>query len=153
MVEAPYNVVVIGGGIVGLAVALEITRRFPALRLLLVEKEDRVARHQSGPNSGVIHSGVYYRPGSLKARLCVQGASEMLRFCRDHGIAYEICGKAIVATQEPQRAALEELHRRAVANEVPNVRFLTAAELREFEPHAVGTAALLVPGTAITDYS
>ena len=148
-----YDVTIIGAGIVGLATAMDLASRFPHLRVLVLEKEPGVALHQTGHNSGVIHSGVYYRPGSLKARFCVQGASEMVRFCKDHGIPYEICGKVIVATQEPQRAALEELHRRAVANEVPNARFLTAAELREFEPHAVGTAALLVPGTAITNYS
>src|SRR5580693_3117617 len=93
-----YNVIIIGGGIVGLAVALEITQRFPHLRLLLLEKEDRVGRHQSGHNSGVIHSGVYYKPGSLKARLCVVGARAMVGFCREHGIPHEICGKVIVAT-------------------------------------------------------
>src|SRR6202020_3152048 len=98
MTESRYNVVVIGGGVVGLGVALEITRRFPRLRLLVVEKEDGVARHQSGHNSGVIHSGIYYKPGSLKARLCVTGAAAMVEFCRAHGVAHNVCGKVIVAT-------------------------------------------------------
>ena len=98
MTDSRYNVAIIGGGAVGLGVALEITRRFPKLRLLLLEKEDRVARHQSGHNSGVIHSGVYYKPGSLKARLCVTGAKAMVAFCREHGVPYNVCGKVIVAT-------------------------------------------------------
>src|SRR5271168_3097795 len=98
MSDTRYNIIVIGGGIVGLAVALEITRRFPQLRLLVLEKEDRVARHQSGHNSGVIHSGLYYKPGSMKARLCVTGAAAMIEFCREHGIAHNVCGKVIVAT-------------------------------------------------------
>ncbi len=98
MADSRYGVVIIGGGIVGLAVALEITRRFPQRRLLVIEKEDRVARHQSGHNSGVIHSGIYYKPGSMKARLCVTGAAAMVEFCREHGVVHEVCGKVIVAT-------------------------------------------------------
>src|SRR5580698_1529007 len=98
MSETRYNAIVIGAGIVGLAVALEITRRFPRLRLLVLEKEDRVARHQSGHNSGVIRSGVYYKPGSQKARLCVSGAAAMVAFCQEHGFPHEVCVKVIVAT-------------------------------------------------------
>ncbi len=116
MTDSRYNVIIIGGGVVGLGVALEITRRFPRLRLLLLEKEDRVARHQSGHNSGVIHSGVYYKPGSLKARLCVTGAAAMVEFCREHGIAHDVCGKVIVATHEDELPRLEELRRRGEAN-------------------------------------
>src|SRR5579859_7125839 len=103
MTDSRYNVIIIGGGVVGLGVALEITRRFPKLRLLLLEKEDRVARHQSGHNSGVIHSGVYYKPGSMKARLCVAGAAAMVEFCREHGIPHQVCGKVIVATGKEER--------------------------------------------------
>src|ERR1700680_5062643 len=102
MTDSRYDVTIIGGGICGLAVALEITKRFPRLRLLLLEKEDRVGRHQSGHNSGVIHSGVYYKPGSLKARLCVEGARAMTDFCREHGIPHQVCGKVIVATREEE---------------------------------------------------
>src|SRR3989440_12376724 len=102
MNDTRYDVVIVGGGIVGLAVALEITRRLPHLRLLLLEKEDRVARHQSGHNSGVIHSGIYYKPGSLKARLCVAGAAAMVEFCREHGIPHNVCGKVIVATNDSE---------------------------------------------------
>src|SRR6267143_3991452 len=135
MIEARYNVVVIGGGIVGLAVALEITRRFPELRLLLVEKEERVARHQSGHNSGVIHSGVYYKPGSLKARLCAAGAAEMIAFCREHEIPHKVCGKVIVATNEEELPGLERLRLWGEANGVGGLRLVSNDELREIEPH------------------
>src|SRR6202167_2080118 len=115
MTDSRYNVVVIGGGVVGLGVALEMTRRFPRRPLLLLEKEDRVARHQSGHNSGVIHSGVYYKPGSLKARLCVAGAAAMVEFCREHGVPHKVCGKVIVATDESEFPRLDELARRGEA--------------------------------------
>src|SRR6202161_608230 len=153
MSETRYNAIVIGGGIVGLAVALEITRRFPQLRVLLLEKEDRVARHQSGHNSGVIHSGVYYKPGSMKARLCVTGAAAMVEFCREHGIAHEVCGKVIVATGEDEFPRLEELRRRGEANGVAGVQAIGPEQLREIEPHARGLRALFVPSTGITDYA
>ena len=97
MPDQSFDIVIIGGGIVGLSTAMQLCRTFPGLRLLLVEKEDRVARHQSGHNSGVIHSGIYYKPGSLKAKLCVEGAAAMVAFCREHAIPVEICGKIIVA--------------------------------------------------------
>lgn len=137
----------------GLAVALEITKRFPRLRLLLVEKEDRVGRHQSGHNSGVIHSGVYYKPGSLKAKLCVEGATAMVEFCREHDIPHQVCGKVIVATQERELPRLEELRRRGEANGLEGLRLIGADELREIEPHACGLQALVVPSTGITDYA
>jgi L-2-hydroxyglutarate oxidase LhgO len=153
MIETRYNVVIVGGGIVGLAVALEITRRFPRLRLLLLEKEDRVGRHQSGHNSGVIHSGVYYKPGSLKAKLCVTGAAAMVEFCREHGIPHQVCGKVIVATHEDEFARLEELRRRGEANGLAGLRFIGPDELHDVEPHASGLRSLLVPSTGITDYA
>jgi (S)-2-hydroxyglutarate dehydrogenase len=153
MTDSRSNVVVIGGGVVGLGVALEITRRFPHLRLLLLEKEDRVARHQSGHNSGVIHSGVYYKPGSLKARLCVTGAAAMVQFCREHGIAHEVCGKVIVATHADELPRLEELRKRGEANGLTGLRMIGPEELKEIEPHAAGLKALVVPATGITDYA
>ena len=138
---------------VGLGAALEITRRFPRLRLLLVEKEEGVARHQSGHNSGVIHSGVYYKPGSMKARLCVAGAAAMVEFCREHGVAHEVCGKVIVATAAAELPRLEELRRRGEANGLSGLRCIGSEELREIEPHATGIQALVVPSTGITDYA
>ena len=119
----------------GLGVALEITRRFPHTRLLLIEKEDGVAHHQSGHNSGVIHSGVYYKPGSLKARLCVAGAAAMVEFCREHKVPHEVCGKVIVATKEEEMPRLDELRVRGEANGLTGLRLIGAGELRE-----IGTA-------------
>jgi (S)-2-hydroxyglutarate dehydrogenase len=153
MPDSHHDVIIIGGGIVGLAVALEITKRFPHLRLLLLEKEDRVARHQSGHNSGVIHSGIYYKPGSLKAKLCVEGAAAMLEFCRTYGIPHEVCGKVIVATQEEEFPRLEELRRRGEANGLAGVRQIGPEQLRDIEPNATGLRALVVPSTGITDYA
>jgi L-2-hydroxyglutarate oxidase LhgO len=153
MVESRYNVIIVGGGIVGLAVGLEITQRFPRLRLLLLEKEHRVGRHQSGHNSGVIHSGVYYKPGSLKAKLCVTGAAAMVEFCREHGIPHQVCGKVIVATHEEEFPRLEELRRRGAANGLTGLQSIGPEELREIEPHASGLRALVVPATGITDYA
>lgn len=153
MNDSRYNLVIIGGGVVGLAVALEITRRFPGQRLLVLEKEDRVARHQSGHNSGVIHSGVYYKPGSLKARLCVTGAAAMIEFCREHGIPHQVCGKVIVATKEEELPRLAELQKRGVANGLTGLRLIGTDELRDIEPHAAGVQALVVPSTGITDYA
>ena len=152
MTDSRYNTIVIGGGVVGLAVALEITRRFPHLRLLVLEKEDRVAGHQSGHNSGVIHSGVYYKPGSLKARLCVAGAAAMIEFCRDHRIPHKVCGKVVVATSSEDLPRLEELRQRGEANGLVGLRLIGPEELREIEPHAAGLQALLVPSTGVTDY-
>lgn len=153
MTDSRHNVIIIGGGVVGLAVALEITCRFPHLRLLLLEKEDRVARHQSGHNSGVIHSGVYYKPGSLKARLCVTGAAAMVEFCREHAIPHNVCGKVIVATHPDELPRLENLRQRGEANGLTGLRLIGPDELREIEPHAVGRQALVVPSTGITDYA
>jgi (S)-2-hydroxyglutarate dehydrogenase len=153
MSDPRYDVVIIGGGIVGLAVALEITKRFPRLRLLLLEKEPQVGQHQSSHNSGVIHSGVYYKPGSLKAKLCVEGARAMVEFCRDHGIPHEVCGKVIVATHQNEFPGLEELRRRGEANGLIGLQLIGPEQLREIEPHASGLRALIVPSTGITDYA
>ena len=152
MTENKFDLVIIGGGIVGLATALEVTRRFPALRLAVLEKEAGLAAHQSGHNSGVIHSGLYYRPGSLKAKLCVAGASAMVAFCREHGIAHEICGKVVVATHERELPGLDELERRGHANGVLGLAKIGPERLRELEPHAAGIRALHVPTTGIADY-
>jgi L-2-hydroxyglutarate oxidase len=148
-----YDLAIIGAGIVGLATALEFTRSHSSASLLVLEKEDRVAMHQTGHNSGVIHSGIYYKPGSQKARMCVQGAAEMVRFCIDQKLPHDICGKVIVATGEDELPGLEELFRRGIANGVPGIRMINAAEIRHIEPHAAGIRGILVPGTGITDYT
>mgnify|MGYP005817154163 CR=1 FL=1 len=153
MADRQVDLVIIGAGIVGLATALQTTRRYPALRLLVVEKEDHVAAHQTGHNSGVIHSGLYYKPGSQKARNCVAGAASMKRFCEQEGIPFEVCGKVVVATSDAELPKLEELQRRGIANGVEGVRLLHREELREIEPHCGGISGLQVPSTGIVDYS
>jgi (S)-2-hydroxyglutarate dehydrogenase len=153
MTDFRHDVTIIGGGIVGLAVALEITQSFPRLRLLLLEKENRVGQHQSSHNSGVIHSGIYYKPGSLKAKLCVEGARAMIEFCRAHNIPHHVCGKVIVASREDEFPRLEELRRRGEANGLTDVQSIEPEQLREIEPHARGLRALVVPSTGITDYA
>lgn len=153
MTAERWDLIIVGGGIVGTATALAALERAPRLRLLLLEKEDHLAAHQSGHNSGVIHSGIYYRPGSLKARTCVAGAAAMLEFCQQHSLPCEVCGKVVVATQAEELPALEELRRRGQANGVPGLSLLGREELREREPHCAGVGALRVPGTAITDYA
>jgi len=152
MPDQSFDIVIIGGGIVGLATALQFGRAFPKLRLLLVEKEDRVARHQSGHNSGVIHSGIYYKPGSLKAKLCREGVAAMTAFCREHSIPIEICGKVIVATTAEEIPRLQGLLERGQANGIPGLRLLDKEQVREIEPHCGGVGWLHVPSTGITDY-
>ena len=151
--QETFDIAIVGAGIVGLAVGRELLQRNPDCRLLILEKEAQVAAHQTGHNSGVIHSGIYYKPGSLKARLCVQGAAAMLEFVRAHGIPYEQCGKVVVATQQEEIPRLRELYERGTANGVPGLRWLAdAGAIREIEPHAAGLCGLHVPTTAITDF-
>lgn len=143
---------VVGGGIVGLAVAREITRRWPGTRVVVFEKEDRVGAHQTGHNSGVVHAGIYYRPGSLKADLCTRGRLLLRDYCAEHGLPYVECGKVVVAVDPAELGRLEVLERTAGENGVPGLRRLDGAAIREVEPHAAGLAALHSPRTAITDY-
>jgi L-2-hydroxyglutarate oxidase len=147
-----FDVAVIGGGIVGAASARALAES-TRTSLIVLEAEDRLAAHQSGHNSGVIHSGLYYRPGSLKAKNCVVGREAMYRFCQEHGLPHEHCGKLVVATRESELPLLEELERRGRANGLQGLRRLTAAEIPEYEPHVTGLAALLVPETGIADYA
>jgi (S)-2-hydroxyglutarate dehydrogenase len=151
--ESCYDVVIVGAGIVGLATAMKLIERRPGLKAAVLDKESGVARHQTGHNSGVIHSGIYYRPGSLKAHTCLSGARQLVRFCREHDIPFEICGKVVVATEPGELPRLDELLRRGRANGVHGLRLITREELREIEPHAAGLQALHVPSTGITDYT
>ena len=153
MADRAADLLIIGAGIVGLATALEASRRFPGMHILVVEKEDHVAAHQTGHNSGVIHSGLYYKTGSLKARNCVAGAVSMKRFCAEQGVPFEECGKLVVATSPEQVPRLEQLHQRGIANGVPGLRMLGPEEFREIEPHCAGIRALQVPTTGIVDYT
>ena len=150
---AEVDVAVIGAGILGLAVARELRERRPGLKLAVLEREDRIAAHQTGHNSGVIHAGIYYEPGSLKAKLCVEGAADLYRFCHEHEVPVERCGKLIVARDESELPALEELGRRGRANKVPGLRRLGGKELEEIEPHCRGAAALHSPETGVVDFA
>src|ERR1700686_1834805 len=147
-----YDVAVVGAGIVGLAVARELLARNPDAKILVIDKASKVAEYQTGHNSGVIHAGVYYAPGSMKAQLCVAGAARMYDYCERNGIDAQRIGKLIVATNAAEMPALAELEQRARANGVPGIRRLSAEEIREIEPHATGVAALHSPYTGIVDF-
>jgi (S)-2-hydroxyglutarate dehydrogenase len=147
--KAEFDVAIVGAGIVGLATAMELVRD---LKVVVLDKEATVAAHQSGHNSGVVHAGLYYKPGSLKAQTAAEGARQMIAFCQEHNLPYELCGKVVVALSEADLPRLEELYRRGTANGVSGLRKLTAAEIRELEPHAAGIAGLHSPRTGIVDY-
>jgi L-2-hydroxyglutarate oxidase len=150
--SSTFDVAIIGGGIVGAATGMALVSR-PGVRVVIVEAEPELAAHQTGHNSGVIHSGLYYKPGSLKATNCVEGRQAMYRFCEEHGIAHDRCGKLVVATDAMQLKALDELERRGRANGLSGIRRLRAEELKEYEPATVGIAGLHVPQTGIVDYT
>ncbi len=147
------NVIVIGGGILGLSTALTLLQSRPSICVTLIEKEGTLASHQTGHNSGVIHSGLYYKPGSLKAINCREGYRQLLSFCEEESIPHEICGKIVVATSKEEIPGLEELHRRGVANGLQHLRFLNPAEILEREPHCQGIRGLFVPQAGIVDYT
>jgi L-2-hydroxyglutarate oxidase len=148
---ANYDFTIVGGGIVGAATAMHLAQRFPGARLLLLEKEDQPCLHQTGRNSGVIHSGIYYKPGSFKARFARAGATSMVAFCKEHGLTHEVCGKVIVATEKAELPLLENLYQRGLQNGLP-VKRITAQEVQEHEPHVQCLAGLWVPTTGIVDY-
>lgn len=146
------SVAVIGGGLIGLATAYKLLEKHPGLKLDVYEKEDRPGRHQSGRNSGVLHCGLYYQPGSLKAKLAVEGIREMTNFCQTHGIEHEICGKVVVASNQQQNETLRGLAKRGEANGLTGLKFLSGAELKQREPMVQATETLLVPEEGIVDY-
>ncbi|ACZ39291.1 L-2-hydroxyglutarate oxidase [Sphaerobacter thermophilus] len=147
-----FDIAIVGAGIVGLATARELLTRRPGLRVGVLDKEPAIAQHQTGHNSGVIHAGVYYAPGSLKARACVAGKAKLIRFCEEHRIPYELCGKVIVATEESELPRLHELYKRGQANGVPGLELIGPRRLRELEPHVEGIQALYSPTTGIVDF-
>jgi L-2-hydroxyglutarate oxidase LhgO len=149
----PYDVAVIGGGIVGLAAGRELLQRRPGASLVVLDKETELGRHQTGHNSGVIHSGIYYAPGSVKATACVAGSAALMRYCEEREIPFDRCGKVIVATREDELPRLDELHRRGVANGVPDLAMIGPERLHELEPYVVGIRALWSPNTGIIDFS
>ena len=148
-----YDFIIVGGGIVGLATGLRTLEARPGTKLLLLEKEDSLGRHQTGHNSGVLHAGLYYKPGSLKAKLAVEGLRQMVSFCQTHKVSYEQCGKIVVATELNELPRLEKLMQRGVANGLKGLRKLSAEEIRKIEPHAAGLAAIHVPEEGIVDYA
>jgi 2-hydroxyglutarate dehydrogenase len=151
--ERAPDLVVVGAGIVGLATARELLYRHPGLRLAVLDCEREVGAHQTAHNSGVIHAGIYYAPGSLKARLCVEGAARLYEYCEANGITVERCGKVIVAASESELPRLDELERRGRANGVPGLRRLTGSEITELEPHCTGVQALHSPASGIVDFA
>lgn len=150
--ETSFDVCIVGGGIIGLSVGRALGEAFPGISIAVVDKEDRVAAHQSSHNSGVVHSGLYYRPGSLKARLCTSGREQMYRFCEESGIAYRRCGKLVIAVDDSELGALDELERRGNANGLEGLRRIGPDEIREIEPEAVGVSALHVPEAGVADF-
>jgi L-2-hydroxyglutarate oxidase LhgO len=142
---------IIGGGILGLAIGYVLTKRYPGLEVVVFEKEDRVATHQTGHNSGVVHAGIYYAPGSLKALLCARGRQLLREYCEERGLPFETVGKLVIAVDESELDRIDALERTATQNDVPGLRRVGRDEIREIEPHAVGLTALHSPETAITD--
>jgi (S)-2-hydroxyglutarate dehydrogenase len=148
-----YDVIVIGGGIVGLATALKLTEKKKDIKLMLIEKESKLCAHQTGNNSGVIHSGIYYKPGSLKAINCRKGYRQLIDFCDLHNISYELCGKVIVATDQNQLIGLENLYKRGLENGLKGLRMVSKEELNAIEPHVRGIRGIVVPETGIVNYT
>lgn len=147
-----YDIIVIGGGIVGLATALRVKEQKPSLKVLVLEKENEVAKHQTGHNSGVIHSGLYYKPGSLKATNCIRGYEMLINFCEKEGVPFDLCGKIVVATSDEQKPLLRNLYERGMQNGLVKNRMISAGEIKEIEPHVKGVEGIWVPYTGIIDY-
>ncbi len=147
-----FDIAIIGGGIVGAATMYKMQKQYPSLKIILIEKEDLLADHQTGHNSGVIHSGLYYKPGSLKAKNCIQGRHELVAFAKEHGIAHDVCGKVVVATDKSELENLEKVYQTGLKNEIEGIRKINSEEIKEIEPFCEGIAGIHVPCTGIIDF-
>lgn len=147
-----YDIAIIGGGIVGAATLYKLQKKFPSKNIVLIEKEKMLANHQTGHNSGVIHSGLYYTPGSLKAKNCVEGRLELVEFAKEHGIAHDVCGKVVVATKESELPYMDKIYNNGVANNIEGIKKISSEEIKEIEPHVKGIAGIWVPCTGIIDF-
>lgn len=147
-----YNFIIIGAGIVGLATAIKILEKHPNAKLVVLEKENEIGKHQTGNNSGVIHSGIYYKPGSLKAENCKRGYKLLIDFCNEHEIEYNLCGKLIIAVNEKEESTLQLIYENGLKNELENIKMISSREIKFYEPYANGTKAIFVPSTGIIDY-
>lgn len=147
-----FDIAIIGGGIVGAATMYKLQKQYPNLKLVLFEKEDLLSDHQTGHNSGVIHSGLYYKPGSLKAKNCIQGRHELVAFAKEHNIDHDVCGKIVVATDKSELEQLEKVYQTGLANEIEGIKKINAEEIKEIEPFCEGIAGIHVPCTGIIDF-
>lgn len=152
MSEQIYDIAIVGGGIVGAATMYKIQKAYPSLKILLIEKEQSFANHQTGNNSGVIHSGLYYTPGSLKAKNCVQGRHEIVAFAKEHNVAHDVCGKVVVATKESELPFMEKIFNNGIANNTEGIEKISGDQIKDFEPHVEGIGGIWVPCTGIIDY-
>jgi len=150
--ENTFDITIVGGGIVGAATTYKIQSYFPGLKILLIEKEKQLAAHQTGHNSGVVHSGLYYKPGSKKAKNCVEGRKELIAFAKEHKIAHDVCGKIVVATEEKELPHMEKIFNNGIANNTEGIEKIDAETIREIEPHVTGIAGIRVPCTGIIDF-
>jgi L-2-hydroxyglutarate oxidase len=148
-----HNVIIIGAGVVGLATAWNLIQKNRNLKILILEKENKIAKHQTSHNSGVIHAGIYYKPGSLKARNCIEGYQLLIQFCKEYSVPYELCGKIIVASNQAELPALDTIYNRGIDNGLTGLRKLSEGQIKDIEPHAIGKAGIFVPQTGIIDYS
>ena len=150
--KSQYDIAIIGGGIVGAATLYKVQKAYPSLKIILIEKEDKLANHQTGNNSGVIHSGLYYAPGSLKAKNCVNGRHELVAFAKEYNVAHDVCGKVVVATKESDLPFMDKIFQNGLENNTEGIEMITSEQVKDIEPHVEGIGGIWVPCTGIIDY-